>query len=238
MATAVDATSNGGNNTGGSSVTWTHTCTGSNLILIVNSTLDSGSTVTAVSFNGVPATLVNSATSSGRTTYMHYLINPATGSHTVQVDRNSGTGTIDTSAVSYTGMKQSSQPETSVTSTSTTSNLSLNITTSTDNAWLVASTGVNQSSGAITAGTNNFARIGGGIDGQAYGSWDSNAGQGTAGSKSMAWVASNITLGTYIVASFSPVPSNIKTINGLAIASVKTYNGLTVANTKTINGLS
>jgi len=33
-------------------------------------------------------------------------------------------------------------------------------------------------------------------------------------------------------------PANVKTINGLAIASVKTVNGLGIANVKTINGLA
>jgi hypothetical protein len=41
----------------------------------------------------------------------------------------------------------------------------------------------------------------------------------------------------------APVPTlkmaaNIKTINGLALASVKTVNGLAIANIKTLNGLS
>jgi hypothetical protein len=36
----------------------------------------------------------------------------------------------------------------------------------------------------------------------------------------------------------SPVTSQIKTINGLAIASVKTINGLAIASVKTFNGLA
>ena len=107
MAIALDVGTSGGNNGGGTSHTYSHTCTGSNLILFVGvSTNSSSDLITGVTYNSVAMTLVDKqAGTSTNYSYLFYLINPATGANNVVVSASSST-TIYSGAVSYTGAKQ------------------------------------------------------------------------------------------------------------------------------------
>src|SRR5437016_3064177 len=113
-----------------SPLTFSHTCTGSNLILFVyvwkNATTDLINTVT---YNGVTMTAVNAGVTDGASDYgkMYYLLNPATGAHNVVVTVSSGS--VAAYAASYTGVSQvapeanstnSANPGTSLTDTLTT----------------------------------------------------------------------------------------------------------------------
>lgn len=182
MAIALDAQSNGAaSNT--TSVSWSHTCTGTNLALIVGIWSQSGDAVTSVTYNSVAMTqavkLAMTGSAAGQYIYLYYLLNPATGTNTVAAT-SSGVG-IDGASTSYTGVKQSGQPDATGTNVSTaTTSLTTSLTTIADNCWLVgfAYTGSTQ-----TAGTNTTLR-GSPVAGILC-MIDSNSAQTPAGSKSM-----------------------------------------------------
>ncbi|MEZ4722546.1 MAG: hypothetical protein R2813_11795 [Flavobacteriales bacterium] len=83
---------------------FSHTCSGSNRILIVGITSKGGS-VSSVSYNGTAMTLLSSGVQGEVSVAMYYLVAPATGAHNVSITMNS-TRTIAVGANSYTGVDQ------------------------------------------------------------------------------------------------------------------------------------
>lgn len=151
MAIAIDATS------GSNTQSWSHTCTGSNLLLWV--TVRSDNSITGVTYNSVALTKVGETTVSEHNS-LWYLIAPATGAHTVAVTL--GTATFSQSAAaSYTGVRQSGVPDASNTSSPgvIAPPLNISVTTVADNCWVVASGQDNSGSGIVGAGTATTARI-------------------------------------------------------------------------------
>lgn len=131
MAIALDTSSKG---TAGTA-SWSHTCTGLNLVLIV-SVYDNNSNTTGVTYNGVAMTQITSKQDAGfSTVYMFYLINPATGSNTITISKTSGTAYIGT-AGSYTGCA-AIQPDSFASSASASSPMTSPTTVVLANCWLV-----------------------------------------------------------------------------------------------------
>jgi hypothetical protein len=198
MVIALDTGTNGGN-TAGTSHTYAHTCTGSNLILFVSVATNSASDlISGVTYNSVAMTLVDKQQgTSTNYSYLFYLINPATGANNVVVSASSSCA-IYSDAVSYTGAKQSAQPDSSGKGTSTGATLALSTTVVAANCWLVASgcdfDGVYDTGGLITLrGRSGASGIG-----------DSD-GVVATGSQSLTWTTtptSNPTSG--VIASFAP----------------------------------
>lgn len=162
MALAVDATSTG--TTTGTSLTVSHTCTGSNLLLLVGAYTHGTLTdiVTGITYAGTAMTRINTVTNSGggntaSRLYLYYLINPATGANNV-VTSLSESRTVLNANTSYTGAKQSGQPDAGNTAFSATvTTLGVTITSVADNSWLVGT--LRGHSGTVTAGTSTSQRI-------------------------------------------------------------------------------
>lgn len=119
MAVAFDATSYSGNQTV-TPYSWSHTCSGSDRVLIVGVTVmdptGNAPTVTGVTYNGVALTQIQSngwddAGSFYLRSYLWRLIAPATGANTVQVTLSAAPNTSIGGAVSVTGAHQTT-PET------------------------------------------------------------------------------------------------------------------------------
>ena len=111
MAIVYDNSTAGGN---GNS-TFSHTCTGSNLLLIVAFTSDSSSgTPNTCTYNGVSMTPVSNYLISNYNNNLDlfYLYAPATGSHNVVYSDSSSSHRAGM-AISYTGVKQSGFPDSS-----------------------------------------------------------------------------------------------------------------------------
>lgn len=149
MALALDATTSA---SGGSS--WSHTCSGSNRILLVGCYANTD-TVTGVTYNSVAMTLIGKTSFPGagrQGAYLYYLIAPATGSNTVAVTGGTGIG-----AVSYTGALQSGQPDSSaVSNPANATSITLSTTVVKDNSWLVCVTA--DGAGSETAGAGTTIR--------------------------------------------------------------------------------
>jgi len=124
---------NGANSTATStSLTYAVDCTGAT-ILLVGFRLSSG-TPSTVTYNGVSMTQVTSTS----TTYVYYLVSPATGSNNVVITP-SGSTTINSCAVCYSGADTSGQPDAFNSNSSvSTGSVSVNTTTVADNCWVAA----------------------------------------------------------------------------------------------------
>jgi hypothetical protein len=165
MAIAIDTTATVASN--GSNPSWSHTCTGSDLAIVVLIPRFPGSTtITAVSYNGVALTqAISSATSAGNDRAdIWYLVNPATGAHTVAVTSSTVTGTIG--SVSYTGVHQTVPVGTGVAATGNSATPTVNASSATDEV-VVGCCSADGAAGTPTMGADQNSRWAGVTNGQA-----------------------------------------------------------------------
>lgn len=157
-----DATASG--NASATSVTYSHTCTGSNLGLMVgvSSVTGPGSTYpTGVTYNGVSMTeIAGTRGAQGNTaTTLFYLLAPATGAHNVVVTF-AASAQIVSHSISWTGVKQSGQPDASNGNhgnAGTDSNVTF--TTVASNAVMFAFTSQESNSQSVTANSPMTQRV-------------------------------------------------------------------------------
>ena len=102
--------------TTGTSLTYSHTTSGSNRMLIVASSSNGGDHITGVTYNAVAMTQVAKLAVGANYLYLHYLIAPATGANNVVVSSGSSVVLVSCAA-SYTGVLQSGFPDSSATTT-------------------------------------------------------------------------------------------------------------------------
>ncbi|HEX9061348.1 MAG TPA: hypothetical protein VF941_14305 [Clostridia bacterium] len=188
----------------GTPVTWSHTCTGSNLALFVGIRNQSSNSddVTSVTYNGVAMTLIpgGKINNNGAYVYLYYLFAPATGTNTVSVSTSNAADTVTGFSVSYTGVKQSGMPDASNTATSATSSISASLTTVANNCWYIAIEGNNQNTISSTGGGLTLLDQTGGA-----GSADSN-GSVAIGTYSPSFTLGGTSSSAMVVASFAPAP--------------------------------
>src|SRR4051812_20674402 len=109
MAIAFDAASNLDAHAG-TSHTQAHTCTGSNLLLLVGMRSISGDIVSGATYNGVAMTLQNKTQMQlNDWDYLFFLYAPTTGANNIVI--SSSSGTIYARAVSYSGVSQTGFPD-------------------------------------------------------------------------------------------------------------------------------
>lgn len=178
-AIAADATASG--TYGTSPRTHSHTCTGSDLILMMSGfSFGSGTTST---YNGTSMTNLGAYTYGSTIRYgcLNYLISPSTGSNTLSFSPG-GDGIAVTS--SYSGVSSTGQPDaainTQTTGTGSAASLTATVTVTASGSWLMA--GTICEGNALTAGTGATLRITGSNVAVAF--FDSNGAPGT-GSQSM-----------------------------------------------------
>jgi hypothetical protein len=143
MAIAFD-TSSYGKNTNTSPITFSHTCTGSNLILFVGVTMRAPSgtpTCSGVTYNGVSMTSLGAVDSSGTIrVYLFYLINPATGANDVSASFSGLQADTDcvVGASSFSGVTQTDPINVSGSANNSggTSSITKALTTTVDNCWI------------------------------------------------------------------------------------------------------
>lgn len=234
MAIAFDAASIA-NSTAVSSITLSHTCTGTNLVLVAFGFVNQSRTVNSITYNGTSMTAAQNILSATDTIKSYYLINPSTGANNAVVTFSASASGSCLALESITGAKQSAQPDASTTETASATPKSTEITIAETGSWVVIA-GRDSSSGGIAPSTNCTDR---GLSQVQLGVFDSGAGQ-SSGVFTMV-TTSPSTMFTNII-SIAPAassgPANMKTYDGLASASVKTIDGLAIASVKTFNGLT
>lgn len=206
MAIAFDASS-GQDVASTNGLSFSHTCTGSNGMLLV-SVYNASTTVTSVTYNSVAMTLIDSSGTSNANVQLYYLIAPTTGANTLVVS-SSGGGVLGASSASYTGVKQSAQPDNSVRQSSGTSPNTTTLTTVADNCWTVL--GAVDQDGSLAASTGSTARDTRQAGSVRLGIFDSNAAKTPPGSISMS-VTGAIVVATpmgSVMASIAPFTNSL-----------------------------
>lgn len=204
MAIAFDAATDGGLTLADTSLTWSHTSAGNLLVVGVfgDNVADdaTGNHITGVTYNGVAMTEVNrAADSSDRWCYQFYLLGPAAGAHNVVISAST-TIAMAGMSVSYSGVKQSGQPDASTTNTSAgATTITTNLTTVADNSWTVLAAKVaNSQPSASTGSTQRLSNSDG------LGMYDSGAAIHPAGSTSMAVTNGASNAWGVVMASYAP----------------------------------
>jgi hypothetical protein len=159
MAIAYD-TSVIGMQSAGTTLTFAHTCSGSNRILFVDFYWSASRTVSSVTYAGQAMTQVVAPldTGSGERHGMYYIIAPSTGANNVVLTLSGSTDIVGI-ASSYTGADQSSPIDATRTETNleTGTTYAEAITSVADNCWAIW--GTREYAGrAITAGANTALR--------------------------------------------------------------------------------
>lgn len=159
MAIAFDASSVGTSNfSAPASISWSHTCSGTNRILFVVACSSNPDVVSGVTYNGVAMTKIGASVQNTNADWVSlwYLIAPATGANNVVVTGNSTSGLFGVSS-SYTGALQTGQPDASggnATATSTT--FSASATAVASNCWAIL--GVVTGNSSVSAGSGTTLR--------------------------------------------------------------------------------
>jgi len=191
MAIAFDAASDGGRATAASQ-TWSHVCTGADLILFVGVLNGAVQTITSVTYNGVACTqigtdMINNAANYRLTSW--YVVAPATGSHSVVVTPSAASDTMAL-AGSYTGVLQTGFPDASGSrQPAQAASVTETLTTVLDNCWL-AWVGLDEFGTGETAGAGTTLRWASSGYGGVFLA-DSNGARTPAGSQSLVMNASN-----------------------------------------------
>ena len=140
-----------------------HTVSGSNTILwaLVHNESSAGSPeITAITFNGVALTsAIGYTMANGQRLELFFLIAPASGTHSLSITRADGVNNLNAIAISYTGAKQSAQPDATAQNNlgAGATSLTCTLTTVADNTWSVM---IGYSNGGTpTAGTNATRRL-------------------------------------------------------------------------------
>ena len=143
---ALDSASKfAGDTTVVTSVAWNHTCTGSNLVLVVltaaQTATDANRPIDSVTYNGDALTKIREDDNAGDniTTGIWYLLNPDTGgAYEILVTAHGLETGLTAMAYSLTGVAQSGQPDAqNGTTGSNAASVSTTVTTVADNSWVL-----------------------------------------------------------------------------------------------------
>lgn len=200
MAIAYDSSSGDGKNI--STLTYSHTCSGSDRVLVMGVTFATGLSISGTpTYNGVAMTQIGSVIAASGSvfsnTYFFYLVAPDTGVHDISITASSS-NYIYSSAISYTGVDQTNPIDESGSFTqSSSTSITKSITTTSDNCWLSSFT-VSGTANSISAGANVTQRQSIGPGWCASG--DTNAAQTPAGSYSQTWTGASDSRALFVAA--------------------------------------
>lgn len=124
---------------GANSLTYSHTCMGSNLILFVGVTTSTADDIaTAPTYAGASMTLVGKIqTPTSRWNYLYYKNGPAMGANNVVINTSDTPDLILSFSASYTGVSQSSTDSSATNSASSTTTITGTTTVIATNCWLM-----------------------------------------------------------------------------------------------------
>lgn len=143
MAIAFDAVSTATNATDPTSLTWSHTCSGSDRILIVGTSTESDTgghtaqTVSGITYNGVALTKIRSDYITDNGTELWYLVAPSTGANNIVVTMTAVVDGLYGAGLSFTGVDQSNPIDNHNGTTTTGLSISQSITTNVADAMIV-----------------------------------------------------------------------------------------------------
>jgi hypothetical protein len=222
---AFDASSSKNWVSAGSTHTWAHTCTGSDLMLIVAGFEQGAATLSSATYNGVSMdsmTVLNLRGANTHTASACALLNPATGANNI-VATTSGSINAGWAAASYTGVRQTSFPDCATDSDSghatSSAQVSLSVTTATANCWAVYIVG-DTSGGAVSSG-NVTSRVTGGYAPNLY---DTNAVIASAGAFTVTVDGTNFIWDSSHLIAFAPKDQPVVAVPASIESDLILYN--------------
>lgn len=190
---SLDAAANGATSTGATSRTWSHTCSGSDRILIVSLFVNGSISGLSITYNSVAMTLLDSISDGTYYLYMYYLLAPSTGANTVSASWTTSRGVLG-SSVSYTSVNQSAPFGTGAKTNNTSSPTSVDITLTANDVGigaLAAHNSTNNSTPTVTSsGTGQTDRTTQSYSGSVSAARMRMADITGTGTVSMAWTSS------------------------------------------------
>ena len=193
------------------------------------------STITGVTYNAAAMTDCGAHVNNS---YMFYLINPATGAHNaVSTQAASVGGTHYLGLVSYTGAKQSAQPDATGTSVpGSGTSISISVVTTVANCMVTAGFLMDTNT-SPTAGANTTVRCsaGGNTSG---GNADSGTAVAAIGSFTLTVThssAAHRAIGMSIAPIPAAGPANLKSFDGNLAANIKSIDTNLIANIKSLD---
>jgi hypothetical protein len=240
MAIAVDTTGQGYANA--TSLTYSHTCSGSSRYLIVGwYEFTNSRTVSSVKYAGADMTLIGEQTADGSGGYVRQygLANPASGANNIVITL-SGTNQIFATSASYTGVDQTTpNPNSSTTGSVTGTGFNVSSPSVTvDQSW-IAMHGRSPSR-VPTADSFTVVRQTNGTSGDAGWLLDSDAGRNT-GSNTLNFSYSPSATSYYVITNIAPStggssgPANLKSYNTNVKSNIKSIDTNPIANIKSLN---
>ena len=189
-AIAFDAASSAENSGNTTSLSYSHTCTGSNLVLLVG-LMGGNLTGIGITYNSVSMTTVTSQNASYPPTYLCRLVNPATGANTVAASWTDS-GRRASGAISFSGANTTTPIGTTATFFSTAGNsggvATVTATTDTNNSFVVdvlCNTQVTSTLATTGGNTQRGQRLA--FNSSGYDASMSTLYKATAGSVTMSW---------------------------------------------------
>jgi hypothetical protein len=202
MAIAFDAATDGGIVLPGTSLTWSHTCSGSDRLLRVGlRTVAGASLITGVTYNGDAMTLIDVVAGGGarRAVELWELLNPDSGAHDV-IASASGSDVIMGESVSYTGVGAAYDDSNTAVSDSSSPAATVTVTPVANNAWVQGVHGNNTSD--PSSGTNTTERV---SSANGIGLYDNNAAISPAAATTLAATTTAAADVVWVAASIVPV---------------------------------
>lgn len=205
MAIALDSTGTATQSLS-NSVTFSHTCSGSDRILFVNAAAAYAGlgTVSSVTYNGVAMTLIDFCNPQANFYQsLWYLVAPDTGTHNVVITGSGGAVLTTGGSASYTGASQTGVPDSSAKATTIGTSLNQSTTTVADNSWVVGACITGATSITAGAGITSRSELDSANGSTLLG--DSNGVKSPAGSYSMTFTNGAADSMGMVMASFKPV---------------------------------
>lgn len=237
MAIAYDSSAAAGS-TSTTSLSYSHTTSGSDRVLVVFAkTYSSSDLVTGITYAGVSMTkLLTGQDAGGLWSHAYILANPATGANNVVVSLSSA-NYIGSTSHSYTGCKTVSIPDASGSLNSSVTDVTTTLTTTVDNCWLVGSYNGGR---PYTPGVGTTVRQTQ-LSSDYLVTFDSNGAKTPAGSYSLAGSQSTATACRNYIISLAPAPtasSQIKSADGVTLANIKSADGVVIASIKSMSSVA
>jgi hypothetical protein len=166
MAITADTTSTGVV-VGNTVLTWSHTCSGSDRVLVVTMNDATGLTVSSITYNTVALSLGKSQVNGTNSANIYYLKNPASGAHDIVITVGAS-GTFRGRAASFNGVEQTAPLGATNGESGTAQNKDITITTTQAGSVLIDAIGANGGTDTPAAGQTLFQTTGGGNTRSAY----------------------------------------------------------------------
>lgn len=224
MAIALDSSSKNGTTWGsGTSLSWSHTCSGTDRVLLVMSYVYNGTaaSATSITYNGVALTkadgVASTLESNNQYVELWYLVAPATGANTITINYSASVSNSSGDAISFTGVDQSNPIDSHAASAtaSTVTSYSQATTVVASNCWLAGT--IATRNGPATAGAGTTLRQSNSGTYQVNG--DSNTTVST-GSQALNWNFSSSAVAGAVTVSIQPPQAAPATSSGPSLLSL------------------